>query len=91
VFLFNDAVSCCDCVALVADKWHVSVVHWWIDTDRGKLKCSEENCHGAIFIHHKSYVGWLESKLGDCCERPESRNLSCGMALEKVWLSRGTM
>jgi len=36
--LFNDAVSCQDWVLYVASvtDGHMSMEHWWTDTDRGK-------------------------------------------------------
>jgi hypothetical protein len=37
---------------------------WWNDADRGKLKYWEKNLSQCHFPHHKSHMGWLESKCG---------------------------
>ena len=32
--------------------------HWWLCTDRGKLKYSEKNLLQCHFVHHKSHMDW---------------------------------
>ena len=33
----------------------MSVKHWWNDTDKGKLKCSEKNLFQCRIVYHKSH------------------------------------
>jgi hypothetical protein len=42
------------------------IQHWWNNTEKGKMKCSEKyeylsECH---FLHHKSHKNWVEIKPG---------------------------
>jgi hypothetical protein len=39
------------------DEW-VGTEHWWNDTDKGKLKYSEQNLSQCHFDHHKSQTKW---------------------------------
>jgi hypothetical protein len=42
----NEDANCLVCIAPVIDEW-MSKEHWWNDTDREKLKHSEENLSSA--------------------------------------------
>ena len=35
-------------------RWEISMEHWWNDTDKGKLKCSEKNLSLCQSVHQKS-------------------------------------
>jgi hypothetical protein len=47
-----------DYIALMKDEWYVSMVHWWNDNERGKLKYPEKTLSQCHFVHHKSHTDW---------------------------------
>jgi hypothetical protein len=48
----------------------MSMVHWWKDGDRRKLKYSENTLSQCHFVHHKSHTEWAGSTRWEVGDQP---------------------
>jgi len=51
--LSSEAVNCSDYTALVVDRLHMSMGHWLMENDKGKLKYRGKNLPRCHLVHNK--------------------------------------